>query len=926
MRSKMKRGLLGTALVAVLTFMMSFTAFADEGGVVVDENTFPDAKFREYVLKNIDKDRNQELSEAEISVVKSIDMTRKGVSTMKGVEIFTGLTSLKCGNNLLTELDVSSLKELETLYCNYNQLTELDVSGFTKLTYLDCGANQLQSLNVTGCTGLGTIYLGTNQIIDLDASGLTSLKTFRCNNNPFHSLNISGCSKLDYLYIDKSTFVELYASDCEALTSLKLSNKGLKNLDVSGCLGLTSLDCSNNELQSLNIGGCSKLANLDCHSNQLTSVDITGINKLINAYSESTSTEPGKYVYGANKLQVDKSVEIITDHTHIHDWDNGRITVQPTCTSKGTKVYTCEICGQNKKEILNMTDHTIVIDKAVEPTCEHTGLTAGSHCSKCDTIIEEQTIVKALGHKIVKIPGVAATYTKTGLTEGKKCSKCGVILVKQTVIPKLVKNGWIKENGKWYFYSNGKKSTGWKKINGNWYYLPGGAMQTGWKQISKNWYYFGTDGIMRTGWETIYGKKYYFGTDGIMRTGWEKVGNKWYYFSTSGIVQTDWKQISGKWYYFGANGIMQTGWKKIGTKWYYFNSSGIMQTGWKQIGKWYYFGNDGAMRIKWQKINGVWYYFGEDGIMQTGWQVIGGKQYYFKNGAMAVGWLKSGSDWYYFNANGIMQTGVLTISGKKYVFGKDGVLLQEEPGENRLKVAGNQLALDSESEILSYTPAGMKKKRILATEYKKEALTPVKALLEGDDKLLKYYDEYYSINQYDNYTRDLDKGIPYETAMNKYYKKIFSELEVVNIRVKFSRRWNPTTEDINTCWDAGVEYWHYIHLVDGKTSRSLISNNIDLTPIAELNGVYVSYFNWSYGDTTRFYNEYGDYIKLTDNGSTYITIIKPKNYTNLYLGVSGGVQKEASVDEKQFYSGKVGYEKTSWYTKAPNNTKWLNLK
>lgn len=41
-----------------------------------------------------------------------------------------------------------------------------------------------------------------------------------------------------------------------------------------------------------------------------------------------------------------------------------------------------------------------------------------------------------------------------------------------------VQNGWIQENGKWYYYVNGKKKHGWIHPD-NWYYLnDDGGMQT----------------------------------------------------------------------------------------------------------------------------------------------------------------------------------------------------------------------------------------------------------------------------------------------------------------------------------------------------------------------------------------------------------------------------------------------------------------
>ncbi len=84
------------------------------------------------------------------------------------------------------------------------------------------------------------------------------------------------------------------------------------------------------------------------------------------------------------------------------------------------------------------TDHIPENDPSVKPTCTKTGLTEGSHCSVCNTIIKAQEIVPVVAHTPVTDPAVAPTCTEAGLTEGSHCSVCGTILVKQRIIPKLI--------------------------------------------------------------------------------------------------------------------------------------------------------------------------------------------------------------------------------------------------------------------------------------------------------------------------------------------------------------------------------------------------------------------------------------------------------------------------------------------------------
>ena len=106
----------------------SFTIQSEqsEGDIAIDETNFPDETFRNYVEDNFDDDNNGYLSQEEGEAVTKIDVQKKSITGLQGIEYFPNLTTLYCDNNQLTELDVSQNTALEQLNC-CNQAPEKEV-------------------------------------------------------------------------------------------------------------------------------------------------------------------------------------------------------------------------------------------------------------------------------------------------------------------------------------------------------------------------------------------------------------------------------------------------------------------------------------------------------------------------------------------------------------------------------------------------------------------------------------------------------------------------------------------------------------------------------------------------------------------------------------------------------------------------------
>lgn len=107
-----------------------------------------------------------------------------------------------------------------------------------------------------------------------------------------------------------------------------------------------------------------------------------------------------------------------------HSWqDDFTVDKEATCTEAGSKSVHCNNCSATRYSTdIAKKEHTPVEDAAVAATCTEDGLTAGSHCSECGTVITAQKIVNAMGHKYTS-QTTDATCTAAGKTV-YTCSVC----------------------------------------------------------------------------------------------------------------------------------------------------------------------------------------------------------------------------------------------------------------------------------------------------------------------------------------------------------------------------------------------------------------------------------------------------------------------------------------------------------------------
>lgn len=344
MRKKSTRLLSAALAVCMMLSVLPVGAFAAEPGAAEPENgasaqaeeefvqpesveinstNFQDTDFQNYV-KQYDKDGNDSLSLEERNKVTTIELPDDSYCpTMKGIEYFPELVTLKCSNTHVRSLDVSKNLKLETLWCNWNNLEQLDVSKNKALKDLRCGDNYLTTLNVSQNEALE--WLSTNdmrsKLNSLDVSYNKALKHLECTKNGLTSLDVSSNEALERLACDGNPLTELDVSKNDKLTSLDCRRCGLTSLKFGSAV--SSMECDENQLTVLDISQNTRWTHLMCNDNKLTSL----------SFNENVVMPPVASIYTSNNhYQIAVDADGIYDLSQLpgdfdvsktSDWTNG---------------------------------------------------------------------------------------------------------------------------------------------------------------------------------------------------------------------------------------------------------------------------------------------------------------------------------------------------------------------------------------------------------------------------------------------------------------------------------------------------------------------------------------------------------------------------------------------------------------------------
>ena len=324
-------------------------------GIPIDEEHFPDANFREWILRKLDHETVTDGETGEETYlltgeqrwnVTVIDCRGRHIQSLAGIEYFPNLEWLYCGrvlteyvpeyafflyaSNPIETLDLSGNPKLTRLYASYCRLTAIDLSLNPELTHLSLFHNALTALDLSNnnkieelsfevndiasftapeMPNLRILRCGFTRLVEVDLSGRSEMTSVRCHNiDTLETLNINGCTSLD------PTECEIH--DNYALRELRCRNCGLSEIP-NNIPNLEILDCGGNE--------------------QFTSLDLSDLRELKELYCDNCS------LYRLN-LSLNRNITILNcSYNHLKELN---FILVP-----GTQEYGGEFYGQGQTAV-----------------------------------------------------------------------------------------------------------------------------------------------------------------------------------------------------------------------------------------------------------------------------------------------------------------------------------------------------------------------------------------------------------------------------------------------------------------------------------------------------------------------------------------------------------------------------------------------
>ena len=375
----MKKRILSIFLCLVMVFsLLPFTASA-ASAVPINEETFPDPVFREYVLKIVgssvlteEKARQIEVLDVSDDNIKEVLGDRAPITSLMGIRYLRYVKDLNCsGQELKKTLNLEQNSRVEKLNCSGNQLTGLWFHTGSSLRYLDCSVNQFTALDLSKNPELTELSCSSNKLTSLDLSANKKLQKIVAQTNALTTLDTRNLPELTDLYLwGNHDLKSIDVSKNTKLEFLSASHCKLTSLNVSNNRKLVKLYVDDNQLTALDVRSNYMLKKLGCYENQITALDLSsnvsleylGVNDNpiteLNLHPLSNLQELSCYKMKLTKLDVSRCTEL----RRLYCNDNQIETLDLRSNKKLQTLY----CQNNRLSWLDLSSNTALDPRYVD--------------------------------------------------------------------------------------------------------------------------------------------------------------------------------------------------------------------------------------------------------------------------------------------------------------------------------------------------------------------------------------------------------------------------------------------------------------------------------------------------------------------------------------------------------------------------------
>ena len=375
----MKKRILSIVLCLVMVFsLLPFTASA-ASSTLINEETFPDPVFREYVLKIVgssvlteEKARQIEVLDVSASNIKKVLGDRAPITSLLGIRYLRYVKDLNCsGQELKKTLNLEQNSRVEKLNCSGNQLTDLWFHKGSLLRYLDCSVNQFTALNLSKNPELIELSCSNNKLTSLDLSANTKLQQINASSNKLTALDVRQLPELTHLYLwANHDLKSIDVSKNTKLEFLSVSHCKLTSLDVRNNRKLVELFVYNNQLTALDVRSNYMLKTLYCYENQITALDLSSNVSLEDlSVNDNPITEldlraqSNLQKLSCSKMQLKKlDVDRCPKLRRLYCNDNQIETLDLRSNKKLETLY----CQNNRLSWLNLSSNTVLDPRYVD--------------------------------------------------------------------------------------------------------------------------------------------------------------------------------------------------------------------------------------------------------------------------------------------------------------------------------------------------------------------------------------------------------------------------------------------------------------------------------------------------------------------------------------------------------------------------------